>query len=71
MMAGAETRRYTISYHAISLVERSFASDPHMRMATTWTRETLATPGRAVAVLLLYGCAITLAAILIFRRQDL
>jgi len=40
-------------------------------MSAAWNASDLASPARAVAVLLLYGCAFTLAAILLSRRQDL
>jgi ABC-type transport system involved in multi-copper enzyme maturation permease subunit len=66
-----EAYRYTVSYHALSLLERCFPSEIRMRMSTGWNTSDLASPTRAIAVLLLYGCAITLAAILLFRRQDL
>jgi ABC-type transport system involved in multi-copper enzyme maturation permease subunit len=66
-----EAYRYTVSYHALSLLERCFPSDPGLRMSAAWSTSNLASPGRAIAVLLLYGCAITLAAVLLFRRQDL
>lgn len=63
--------RYTVSYHALSLLERCFPTDPRLRMSGAWTPVEPASPARAIAVLLLYGCAITLAAIFLFRRQDL
>jgi ABC-type transport system involved in multi-copper enzyme maturation permease subunit len=66
-----EAYRYTVSYHALSLLERCFASDPRLRMSAAWSASALASPARATAVLLLYGCALTLAAVLLFRRQDL
>ncbi len=63
--------RYTVSYHALSLLERCFPSDLSLRMSNAWSASDLASPARAIATLLLYGCALTLAAILLFRRQDL
>jgi ABC-type transport system involved in multi-copper enzyme maturation permease subunit len=63
--------RYTMSYHALSLLERYFPSDPTLRMSVTGSASDWTSPGRAIAILLLYGCALTLAAILLFRRQDL
>ncbi len=71
-MTHTDVYRYTISYHALSMLERCFASDPHLHSPRAWlSQDRLAEPGRAVAVLLFYGCAFTLAAILLFRRQDL
>lgn len=71
-MAGTDVYDHTVSYHALSLLERCFASDPHLRMSSDWLSSGgMAEPGRAVTVLLLYGCAFTLAAILLFQRQDL
>ena len=71
--SGTDARCYTVTFHARSLLERCFASDPHLRGANAdWLSQGgLADPGRAVIVLLIYGCAFTLAAILIFQRQDL
>jgi ABC-type transport system involved in multi-copper enzyme maturation permease subunit len=62
--------RYTVSYHALSLLERCFPTDPGLRMSVTGSASDWTSPGRAIAVLLLYGCAITLAAIFLFRHQD-
>jgi ABC-type transport system involved in multi-copper enzyme maturation permease subunit len=71
-MADTNAYRYTVTYHALSLLERCFTSDPHMRMSDAWLSPGgMVEPGRAVTVLLLYGCAFTLAAILLFRCQDL
>jgi len=72
-MADTDAHRYTVTYHALSLLKRCFVSDPHMQISSaTWLfPDELAEPGRAVAVLFLYGCAFTLAAVLLFRRQDL
>ena len=66
-----EAYRYTVSHHALSLLERCFPSDLRLRMSTAWSTSDLASPGRAIATLLLYGFALTLVAILLFRRQDL
>ncbi|MFQ6101498.1 MAG: ABC transporter permease [Anaerolineae bacterium] len=72
-MGDTDAYRYTVTYHALSLLERCFASDPHLRMSSAdWLSPgRLPDPGRAVAVLLFYACAFTSAAILLFRRQDL
>jgi ABC-type transport system involved in multi-copper enzyme maturation permease subunit len=69
--ADTDVHRYTVIYHARSLLERWFASDPTLSLAGALTVHGLAEPGRALAILLLYGCGLTLAAILILRRQDL
>ena len=67
----AETQwyRYTVSYYALTLLERCFPSDPHL--AATWQSGSEAASAWAVLVLLAYGSALTLASILIFQRQDL
>lgn len=67
----AEAYRYTASHHALSLLERCFPTAITTRMSATWTPVELASPGRAVAVLLLYGGVLTLTAVLIFQRQDM
>ena len=69
--ADTDVHRYTVIYHARSLLERWFASDPTLSLAGALKVHGLAEPGRALAILLLYGCGLTLAAILILRRQDL
>jgi ABC-type transport system involved in multi-copper enzyme maturation permease subunit len=64
--------RYTITYHASSLLERCFASNTTgMRMSGLLAEHGLAEPGQAMAALFLYSFGFTLAAILIFRHQDL
>lgn len=63
--------RYTVSYHALGLVEQFFPSNPATSMPRAWWGEGAADPARAVVVLLLYGSLFILAAVLIFRRQDL
>ncbi len=71
-MAGTDVYGYTVSYYALSLLERCFASDPHMRMSPDWLSSGgMAEPGRSVAILIFYGCGFILAAVLIFHRQDL
>jgi ABC-type transport system involved in multi-copper enzyme maturation permease subunit len=68
-LAETDWYRYTVSYHALTVLERFFPSDPHL--ATTWQSGIEASSAWAVLVLLAYGCALTLASILIFQRQDL
>jgi ABC-type transport system involved in multi-copper enzyme maturation permease subunit len=64
--------RYAVAYHARSLLERCFKSaTTGMRMSGTLATHGPVEPGRALVVLLLYGCGFTLAAMFIFRRQDL
>jgi ABC-type transport system involved in multi-copper enzyme maturation permease subunit len=67
-MAGGDAYRHTVTYNALSLLERAFPSD----VTDSWiSLGGLAAPGQAAATLLLYGCTLTLVAILLFRRQDL
>lgn len=63
--------RYTVTYHVLSLTEKLFTSYTGLDMSGARAQHGLAAPGRALVVLLLYGCCLTLGAILIFRRQDL
>jgi ABC-type transport system involved in multi-copper enzyme maturation permease subunit len=64
--------RYAVTHHARSLLERCFkGATTGMRMSGTLAMHGPVEPGLALAVLLLYGCGFTLAAILIFRHQDL
>ena len=63
--------RHTISYYALSLLERCFESYTGLDMSGAMAEHVLAEPGRALAALLTYGCGLTLAAILIFYQQDL
>jgi ABC-type transport system involved in multi-copper enzyme maturation permease subunit len=64
--------RFTVAHHSRSLLERCFKSaTTGMRMSGTLAPHRSVEPVRALGVLLLYGCGFTLAAILIFRRQDL
>jgi ABC-type transport system involved in multi-copper enzyme maturation permease subunit len=65
-------QRYAVTHHARSLLERCFeCATTGMRMSGTLAAHGPVEPGRALVVLLLYGCGFTLAAMLIFRRQDL
>ena len=61
--------RYTVSFHALSLLARYVASGTGL--AASLGGYDLSTPGRALVVLLIYGCGLTLAAVLVFRQQDL
>ena len=63
--------RYTVVYHAISINERFFPSDPSVSLPRAWVEEGFATPLSAVIVLFLYGATLAVISILLFRRQDL
>ena len=63
--------RYTLAYHAISITEHLFPSDPTVSLPRAWIAGGFAGPGGAVLALLLYGAALTAISILVFRRQDL
>lgn len=63
--------RYTVSYHTLSLLARHVDSGTGLEAAEALGAYDLSDPGRALTVLLLYGCGLTAAAVLIFRRQDL
>jgi len=63
--------RYTITYHAISIMERLFPSDPTLSLPRAWAEQGYANPASAVIVLLLYGVGITLLTVLLFQRQDI
>jgi ABC-type transport system involved in multi-copper enzyme maturation permease subunit len=63
--------RYTVVYHAISINERFFPSDPAVSLPRAWIEDGIATPLSAVIVLLLYGAILAVISILLFRRQDL
>jgi ABC-type transport system involved in multi-copper enzyme maturation permease subunit len=65
-VADGEAYRCTVTYHFISLLDRCFESDLGLRAHVG-----PADPGRSLAVLALYGGGLTLAAILVFHRQDL
>jgi ABC-type transport system involved in multi-copper enzyme maturation permease subunit len=66
------TYRYAVTYHALSLLARCLNSESAgMRVPGTLAGYSLAQPGRALTVILLYGCGLTLLAILVFRQQDL
>lgn len=63
--------RYTVSYQAISIMERFFPSDPSVSLPRAWIEQGFANAGSAVIVLFLYGVVLTIVSILLFRRQDL
>jgi ABC-type transport system involved in multi-copper enzyme maturation permease subunit len=63
--------RYTIAYHAISITERIFPSNPSISLPRAWAENGFASPTSAMIVLLLYGAALTAISVLLFRRQDL
>ncbi|UCF59652.1 MAG: ABC transporter permease [Anaerolineaceae bacterium] len=63
--------RYTVVYHAISINELFFPSDPAVSLPRAWIEDGLATPLSAVIVLILYGAILAVLSILLFHRQDL
>ncbi|OGO18078.1 MAG: hypothetical protein A2Z14_07570 [Chloroflexi bacterium RBG_16_48_8] len=63
--------RYTITYHAISIMEKLFPSDPITSLPRAWAEQGFASPTQAAIVLTLYGVGITFLSTLLFRRQDL
>jgi ABC-type transport system involved in multi-copper enzyme maturation permease subunit len=63
--------RYTITYHAVSIMENLFPSDPSISLPRAWAEQGFANPSLAVVVLFLYGVGFTMLAIFLFRRQDL
>ena len=62
---------YTITYHAVSIMEKLFPSDQSISLPRAWAEQGFCNPSQAVIVLFLYGVGITLLAIFLFRRQDL
>ena len=63
--------RYTITYHAISIMEKLFPSDPSISLPRAWAEQGFANPLEAVFALLLYGVGVTMLTIFLFQRQDL
>jgi hypothetical protein len=63
--------RYTVAYHAISVNELFFPSDPSVSLPRAWIETGLADPTSAIIVLLLFGAALAGIAMFIFQRQDL
>ena len=72
-----EVYRYTVTYHALGALAWLFKPDPKagmpgsFSMPHSWAAAGYAEPGEAVIFMLLFGCALTLLAILVFKRQDL
>jgi ABC-type transport system involved in multi-copper enzyme maturation permease subunit len=66
-----EAYSYTITYHAIGIMEKLFPSDPYLSLPRAWAEQGFANPSQAVIVLLLYGAGVTTLAIILFKRQDL
>ncbi len=67
----SDAYRYTIAYHAISINELFFPSDPAVSLPRAWIDAGLANPTSAVAVLLFYGAVLAGISIFLFQRQDL
>jgi ABC-type transport system involved in multi-copper enzyme maturation permease subunit len=63
--------RYTITYRALGLLARLFPSDPKLGLLRSWAASDFVEPGPAVAFMLIFGCGLTLLAILVFQQQDL
>ena len=63
--------RYTIAYHAISVNELFFPSDPSVSLPRAWVGTGLANPVSAIVVLLFYGAVLAGISIFLFQRQDL
>ena len=63
--------RYTVAYHAISINELFFPSDPSVSLPRAWIDAGLASPTSAVIVLLFYGAVLAGISIFLFQRQDL
>jgi ABC-type transport system involved in multi-copper enzyme maturation permease subunit len=63
--------RYTFTYHALSIFERFFPSDPYLSIPRAWVGAGFDDPWHALFILLLFGVTLTAASILIFHRQDL
>jgi ABC-type transport system involved in multi-copper enzyme maturation permease subunit len=63
--------RYTVTFRAISIMERLFPYDPDVSLPRAWAEQGFAPPSQAIIVLILYGIGVTLLAIILFKRQDL
>jgi ABC-type transport system involved in multi-copper enzyme maturation permease subunit len=63
--------QYSLTYHAGSLLEHLAGCPSGEAPSQPLATYGLAEPGQSLAWLLLLGCGFTLAAILLFRRQDL
>jgi ABC-type transport system involved in multi-copper enzyme maturation permease subunit len=71
VLGAEDAYRYTITYHAVSIMEKLFLSDQSISLPRAWAEQGFCNPSQAVIVLFLYGVGITLLAIFLFRRQDL
>ena len=67
----SDPHRYTMTYHALSVYERLFPSDPTLGLPRAWAGEPLIEAQVALLILILYGAGATAAAIFAFNRQDL
>jgi ABC-type transport system involved in multi-copper enzyme maturation permease subunit len=67
----ADPHHYTMTYHALSVYERLFPSDPTVSLPRAWAGEPLIAAQHALIILFLYGVGATAAAIAAFKRQDL
>jgi hypothetical protein len=63
--------QYTVTYHAISIMEHFFPYDPDVALPRAWAEQGFSTPIQAVIVLLLYGLGVTTLTIFLFKQQDL
>ncbi len=63
--------RYTVTFRAISIMERFFPYDPDVSLPRAWADQGFANPSQSILVLLLYGIGLTILAIILFKRQDL
>jgi ABC-type transport system involved in multi-copper enzyme maturation permease subunit len=63
--------RFTITYRAISMIERFFPSDPGVSLPRQWIAGGFADPRRAGMVLFLYGVGLTVVSIYLFHHRDL
>ena len=63
--------RYTVTYRAISIMERFFPYDPSVSLPRAWAEQGFANPAQSVIVLLLYGIGVIMLTIILFKRQDL
>jgi ABC-type transport system involved in multi-copper enzyme maturation permease subunit len=62
---------YSITYHAISIMEKLFPSNPSLSLPRAWAEQGFDDPLRAGLVLIFYGLGITMLACFLFSRQDL
>jgi hypothetical protein len=70
-ITSTDASRYSVTTHAFSLLESCFRSNLGLRTSGVLAKHGLREPGQALVVLFLQGCGLTLAAILLFRCQDL